>query len=209
MNYIINFYDQRQLCQGKPPIPTNIIWTDNCPTQYKCRQNFRNVATSSERINNKIPLTGANRIHKFGAKYRFKGSWDAFGKHIKQQILLQELLYNRCANAWDCYKILREKLSRDGKEKGTQKLLAFEEAGDVRVLNNTTFKTKCTYIGYGTEKKEEYNNLLPNHAHIVFTDRNPTLLKDMEPVKGTLKISQVESKRESNLENVSCPLERT
>ena len=51
------------------------------------------------------------------------------------------------------------------------------------------------------QKKEEYNNLLPNHAHIVFTDRNPTLLKDIEPVKGTLKISQVESKRESNLEN--------
>ena len=48
---------------------------------------------------------------------------------------------------------MKEKLSRDGKEKGTQKLLAFEEAGNIRVLNNTTFKTNCTYIGYGTEKK--------------------------------------------------------
>ena len=40
LNYIINFYDQRRLCQGKPPIPTNIIGTDSCPTQYNYKQNF-------------------------------------------------------------------------------------------------------------------------------------------------------------------------
>ena len=201
LNYIINFYDQRRIAKGKNPIPTNIIWTDNCPTQYKCRQNFRNIATSSESMKHKDAITGANRIHKFGAKFRFKGSWDAFGKHIKQQILLQELSYNRCANAWDCYKVLKDKLSRDGKEKTTQKLLDYEQAGDVRVLDNTTYKTRCTYIGYGTENKEEYNTLFLNNSHIVFTERNLTLLKDMEAIKGTQKISQVESKRKSNQTN--------
>ena len=73
VTYVINFYDNERIKKGRNPIPTNIIWIDNCPTQYKCRQNFRNIATSADRIDSYIE-GGSNRIHKFGSKYRFKGS---------------------------------------------------------------------------------------------------------------------------------------
>ena len=44
LTYIINFYDRQRVSEGKNKIPTNIVWTDQCPTQYKCCQHFQNVA---------------------------------------------------------------------------------------------------------------------------------------------------------------------
>ena len=40
MTHIIKFYDNERLAEGKDVIPNNIVHMDNCPTQYKCRQNF-------------------------------------------------------------------------------------------------------------------------------------------------------------------------
>lgn len=62
----------------------NIIWTDNYPTQYKCRQSFWKVASSGTTNKSKI-------VHKFAQKYRFKGSWDTTGKIVKEAIMNNEL----------------------------------------------------------------------------------------------------------------------
>ena len=80
-------------------------------------------------------------IHKFAQKYRFKGSWDATGKVVKQKILQNELKYDRCSTALDCYMKLTRDMTRDGSEKKTQKLLEYERTSDAKVVKNTTFTT--------------------------------------------------------------------
>ena len=181
-NHIIKYYDDERVEAGKNIVPINIVWTDNCPTQYKCRQNFWKVATSASRNKSII-------VHKFAQKYRFKGPWDATGKLVKQAIQNNELRFERCANAWDCYIKLGRDLSRDGQAERTRKLLEYEHNQDVRVLNNTPFTTSRTHIGFGTEEQDEYNTLKLIHRNIVFTDR--INIEDMNVVQNTLKISQV------------------
>ena len=38
--YLIDFYDKERQCNKKEPIPNNIVYTENGPTQYKCRNTF-------------------------------------------------------------------------------------------------------------------------------------------------------------------------
>ena len=99
------------------------VWTDQCPTQYRCCQNFRNVAESGKKRD-------GVRVHKFGAKYRFKGPWDAFGKHIKQAIGHLELCDDRCSNAFDCYWHLQNEFGKEQVPESMNKLLHYEETGN-------------------------------------------------------------------------------
>ena len=110
LEHVINFYDKERSDENLPAIKINIIHTDNCPTQYKCRQNFFKVATHCKHHG------GAVMIHKFAQKYRFKGSWDATGKHVKEAILKNERKFDRCHNAEACYYKLKRDMSRDGNE---------------------------------------------------------------------------------------------
>jgi len=189
LTYLIKYYDEERIHAGKDPIPHNVVWTDNCPTQYKCRQNFVNVAHASSFHNNKCTIT-----HKFAQKYRFKGSWDATGKLIKKRILNNEFKFDRCADAFDCYKKLSRNqfqygLAKDGSELKYEKLKEYEEQGDARVLKNTGLTTRRTMIGLAVETQDLYNDLIISNDHIVLTNR--TLIPDMIPIKNTLKISQV------------------
>lgn len=102
---------------------------------------------------------------------------------------------------------------------GMSSMLEFERKGDRRILRNTTFRTSRTFIGYATENREEYDQLISSniHKHIVFTNRID--VPDMQPIKDTLKISQVESSKEASETNgwkfrsaflpCSCPQCRT
>ena len=107
LSYLVKFYDKELEIQNKPPIANKIIHTDNCPTQYKCRQNFLRLASAGESHPTRF-------IHKFPQKFGFKGPWDATGKLIKSTILRNELRLNRCANALDCYYQLKRDLNKDG-----------------------------------------------------------------------------------------------
>ena len=66
--HLISYYDKEREEQGKGEIAANIVWTDGCPTQYKCRQNFVHVAMSGK-------SNGSRIVHKFSEKYCFKGSY--------------------------------------------------------------------------------------------------------------------------------------
>lgn len=193
--YIINHYDEERKTDGKDTIPMNIVWTDNCPTQYKCRQHFLKVATASSNHNSKSTI-----IHKFAQKFRFKGSWDATGKIVKQRILNNELKYDRCANALDCYQKLSRDLTKDGSDVKAAKLLEYELLNDERVTKNTTLTTRHTHIGFATESKDQYNLLVSNSAnkHIVFTNR--TEIPDMKAIEGTQQISSVQGSGDMNLD---------
>ena len=191
--YLIRYYDTIRINANKAPIPVNITWTDNCPTQYRCRQNFYHISTASSNHPHK-PI----QTHKLAQKYRFKGSWDATGKVVKQQILQNELKYDRCATALDCYLKLTRDLAKDGEDKKTQKLLEYERNGDAKVVQNTTYTTCKTHIGYGTEDQAEYNRMHNDarYKHIIFTDRQN--IPDMKPVPETMKIAQISGLKERN-----------
>ena len=74
--------------------------------------------------------TGSQLIHKFGQKYGFKGSWDATCKLVKGQILKDELKFDRCANALDCYLKLNRDLHKDGTGESNKKCSSWEANGD-------------------------------------------------------------------------------
>lgn len=172
--------DDERVSTGLHPIPNNVVWTDNGPTQYKCWQNFLKVATASESLKYK-----QNIIHKFVYKYRFKGSWDATCKLVKEKIKNLELKYERWNTAWSCYKRLKC-LEKNENEKEMRDLLHHEQTYNTKVLDNSTFTTKWTHIGFGTEDREKYDKLVAEgvHSNIVFMDR--TNIPDMLPVPDTL-----------------------
>jgi len=184
LTYIIKNGDAARESLGQSKILNNIVHTDNCPTQYKCQQNFWHVAAAADTIDARI-------IHKFASKYRFKGSWDATGKIVKSCILKNELKMNRCANAYDCYINLKRDLSHDGKEKNKQKWLEWEEKGDERILEKTQLTSNRTLIGFGTEHKDEYDRLVTSGLdHIIYTDR--ASVPNMKAVAGTRKLFQLQ-----------------
>ena len=184
LEHVINFYDKERSDENLPAIKINIIHTDNCPTQYKCRQNFFKVATHCNHHG------GAVMIHKFAQKYRFKGSWDATGKHVKEAILKNERKFDRCHNAEACYYKLKRDMSRDGNEEEKKKWRKWEETKDKRVLEKTTLKTNRTFIGLAVETMAALTHLKSSgEEHIVFTDR--VNVPDTKVVPGTQRIYQV------------------
>eukprot|EP00957_Ditylum_brightwellii_P081881 6228094-Ditylum_brightwellii.AAC.1 len=61
----------------------------------------------------------------------------------------------------------------------------------MKVMDNTTFRTRCTFVGYATEDKEAYDQLVgEGHYHIVFTDH--INIKDAKQVTGTEQFFQVQ-----------------
>jgi hypothetical protein len=56
-----------------------IVWTDNCPNQYKCRQNFAGIIKIEK-------VLGVLVVHCFAVKDNFKGVWDGAGKSAKKLI---------------------------------------------------------------------------------------------------------------------------
>jgi len=94
LTYLIKRFDAQRVANGKVPIQQNIVWTDNCPNQYRCRQNFLSVAKAASYRNHTSII-----VHKFAQKYRFKGPWDGTGK-LTQTILNNELKYERYSVAF-------------------------------------------------------------------------------------------------------------
>ena len=121
-------------------------------------------------------------MHMFAKKYQFKGPWDGTGKLIKQTILNSELKYERCSDTFQCDLKLRRDLTKDNNSDRMKNLREYESKGDLKAVENTIFTTTQTYIGYGTEYKDEYQRLLLDNQydHIVFTDREN--IPDMQPL---------------------------
>ncbi len=74
LDHIVNHYT----CKRNKPFSFIRVWTDNCPTQYKCRQNFLHLALLMKKYKIKYGE------HCFAAIYGFKGIWDGLGKIIKR-----------------------------------------------------------------------------------------------------------------------------
>ena len=70
----------------------------------------------------------------------------------------------------------------------------YEQLKDKRVLENTTLRTRRTFVGLGTEKKKEYERLVSEgKKHVVFTDRN--FVQDAKTIPGTQSLYQVQGEK--------------
>eukprot|EP00957_Ditylum_brightwellii_P022470 1695373-Ditylum_brightwellii.AAC.1 len=68
-------------------------------------------------------------------------------------------------------------------------MLEYKQTGDKKVWENTMLRTRCTFVGFSTEDKDEYEQLLQaGKKHVVFTNRGH--VKDMKAIKGTQKLFQ-------------------
>ena len=62
------------------------------------------------------------------------------------------------------------------------------------MLQKTPFKTNRTFIGLGTEHKEEYDRLVAtNNKHIMFTDKS--YIPDMKPITSTHTLYQLDTEQ--------------
>lgn len=132
--YLIKFYDKERDDTRLPKIGHNIMYSDNCPAQYKCRQNLFMIVTSAD--NN-----GSCQVHKFAQKFCFKGSWDATGKLIKSAILKNEMKHDRCANAYDCYLKLTRDITKNRQEDVNKNWLRWERNLDQKIQQKKVLKT--------------------------------------------------------------------
>lgn len=74
-----------------------IIWTDNAPTQYRCRQNFLKIGSIEERH------PGVTIVHRLAVVENFKGYHDSVGKDPAQLVRALELVGIRSPNAYSVF----------------------------------------------------------------------------------------------------------
>jgi hypothetical protein len=158
-----------------------IVWTDNCPNQYKCKENFVHLFDIEEKLGIKI-------AHCFAVKDNFKGVWDGAGKVVKNFLWRMEQEQTRSATAFECFINMKHgDFEFDDRESWKR----FEETNDKYLLQHSTFTNTRRIIGLVVdieEQYEQYSSAFP--GNIVLADRReiPTLTK---PVKNTTKLHQV------------------
>lgn len=96
-------------------------------------------------------------------------------------------------------KLKNDLVDKERRERLFEKLDMYEREGNEKILQNTTFTSRNTYVGYITDDKHEFDGLRnAQYEHVLYTDReNPE--PDMKPLKDTLKLSQVQGDILENL----------
>jgi hypothetical protein len=85
---------QREFEERLQELTFVMVWTDNCPNQYKCRQNFSGIIKIEK-------VLGILVVHCFAVKDNFKGPWDGAGKNAKNYLWRLEKEQTRFATAFD------------------------------------------------------------------------------------------------------------
>jgi hypothetical protein len=172
------------------------LWTDNCGPQNKCRQNFWNIASFSERV------TGVAVTRRYAQKYHFKGVWDAAGKVVKWYMRKMELSTRKgketqFPNAWVCFQTLRHDLGKLFVPR-----LAWDElehSKDPKILEKSTFTVTKQFFGYGTEDKSIYEKCAKEYLHVMHTER--TKIPDIPKIKGTITFHEAAGEHDPDTGN--------
>lgn len=190
LDAIINMYKQKFAelnQQGGEPITLRhvILWTDNCPNQYRCRQTFLDVASVSLRH------SGIKITHRLAVVDQFKGIHDAYGKEPSRMVRELERGGIRSATGEDVFINLHAHIER---QKSPWKEYECAEDGcDVRILNQERFWLDTRWIWFVTESREEQERLLLTYpGRVLLCDRS--LKADTvngNAIKDTTKLHQV------------------
>ena len=148
------------------PLECIIIWTDNAPNQYRCRQNFAQISSISENF------PGINIIHRLAVVDNFKGNHDAVGKDPARLIRSLELSGIRSESA---YKVFANR-HRLEKKREDSEWLEYEIRGDVALKRKGKYGMDSRTVWYVVESQEEYDRLsVQYHGRVLLCDRTFTL----------------------------------
>ena len=141
-----------------------VVWTDNAPTQYSCRQIFIKVASVEERH------PGVKLTHCLAVVDNFKGYHDAIGKDPARLVKALELMGIRSPNALGVFKNCTEHLQ---KTHGQTKWKQCEVDKDARLKKKGRFGMDSRTVWFVAETREEQDKLLVEHpGKILLCDRS-------------------------------------
>ena len=162
-----------------------IVWSDNCPSQYRCRQNFLQIAMVRERHDD-IEL-----IHRLAVVDNFKGPHDGYGKQPKWYILEQEKVMNRSPTAYKAFVVCKNGLSKETEAMVSWK--KFEMEQDVKLKGKGTYGLDGRYFFYVVETKEQQITLEKDHpGEILLCDRSKILdTKGKKCVEKTTQLHEI------------------
>ena len=198
---VIPFYERHFKEELGTKLEVVKVWTDNAPTQYRCRQNFLQVAKVKERHPN-IKL-----IHRLAVVDNFKGAHDSYGKDPKRFISKQELNLMRSPNALGAFIICNSAMRIDTKEDNKWK--DYEKNQDVRLKGKGTYGMDGRYFYMVVETQNDLEALSQHFpGQVILCNRKKiedTVNK--APIKGTTKLHEVcsypyEKKRMRNDKNI-------
>ena len=178
LDAIVKHY--RQIIPGLKRI---ILYSDNAPAQYRCRQNFIKVASFEERH------PGIALVHRLAVSCNFKGPHDAVGKEPAQLAKREELTENRSSSAYEVFELCINKLE---KTKNDTPWKGYEEQCNIRLKRKGVYGMDTRRVWFVTETEEKRQELLTKHpGRILLCDRS--FILDSQTIKGTNHLHEIRS----------------
>eukprot|EP00986_Skeletonema_menzelii_P017430 scaffold19452_cov150-Skeletonema_menzelii.AAC.1 len=159
-----------------------IIWTDNAPHQYRCRQTFIQVASVELRH------PGIEVVHCLAIVDNFKGIHDAIGKEPSRLVKDLEKIGIRSPNALAVFVncILHLETTETEWDR-------CEAAGSIKLKKKGKYGMNSRVMKFVVEDREEYNRLAPQYpGRILLCDRS--VIQDTigeQPIEGTTELHEV------------------
>jgi sentrin-specific protease 1 len=139
-----------------------LLWTDNAPNQYRCRQTFIQVASVELRH------PGIKVIHRLAVVDNFKGIHDAVGKDPSRTVKELENIGIRSPNAFMVFVNCIQHL-----ETFETKWDVYEKKQDIRLKDKGRFGMSERVMLFVVETKEDFNRLAPQYpGRILLCDRS-------------------------------------
>mmetsp|Transcript_4214 Transcript_4214/g.5918 ORF Transcript_4214/g.5918 Transcript_4214/m.5918 type:complete len:611 (-) Transcript_4214:334-2166(-) len=161
-----------------------IIWTDNAPHQYRCRQTFIQVASIQLRH------PGITVTHRLAVVDNFKGIHDAVGKDPSRIVRELEKMDIRSPTAFMVFVNCIQHL-----ETYETKWDELERENDIGIQLKGRFGLNERTMYFVTEKKEDYDRLVAQYpGRILLCDR--TNIQDTiskKAVDDTMQLHEVKS----------------
>ena len=127
-----------------------IVWTDNAPTQYRCRHTFLKVASVVERH------PGIKISHRLAVPDNFKGIHDAVGKDPAHLVRSLELVGTRSPTAQKVFENCLKNLEKTQDETAWKQ---YEADGDDRLKNKGKYGMDSRRVWFVVETKDELDKL--------------------------------------------------
>ena len=182
----ISYYKEEFKRRNNCELESIIVWTDNAPTQYRCRQNFLKAASISERHK------GISITHRLAVVDNFKGFHDAIGKDPAQMTKMLELIGIRSPNAEAVFKNCYQRLQKTREQTEWR---GYELNRDARLQNKGRFGMDTRTVWFVVETKEDQDRLQVKYpGRILLCDRTFVLdTQSDKAIEGTMQMHELRS----------------
>lgn len=161
-----------------------IIWTDNAPHQYRCRQTFIQIASI------RLRHPGIQITHRLAVVDNFKGIHDVVGKDPNRTVRELETVGIRSPTAFMVFVNCIQHL-----EKFETKWDVMEKARDRRLILKGMFGYNSREMYFVVETKKDFDRLVDQYpGRILLCDRS--IIQDTlqhKCIEGTMQLHEVRS----------------